>query len=181
MMDYMTSMFIDDELGIDGKIAFLEKVYGDKAYKDEAVELLYQERLIRSEVVDRVPPLAVTVRKRFLYPLIRPLALFASGVAAALIIWLAATPAPISTSQHHRFIMYQPQVTKAEITGSFTQWKRIPMKKVGSSGYWEVVLDVPHGEHRYIYILEGHERCADPTVLTHERDDFGGENSILLV
>ena len=180
-MDYMTSMFIDDELGIEDKIAFVEKVSKDRAYKDAAIGLLNQERLIRSDVVARVPPLPLTLKRRFIYPLLRPLALFASGVAAALIIWFVATPAQVHTSQHHRFIMYKPQVSKAEIAGSFTQWKRIPMKKLGSSGYWEVVLEVPRGEHRYTYILEGHERVADPTVLTRERDDFGGENTILLI
>lgn len=180
-MDYMTSMFIDDELVIEDKIEFVEKVYEDKAYKDEAIELLHQEKLIRSEVVARVPPLALKVRKRIIYSLLRPMALFASGVAVALIIWFAATPAHVSTSKHHRFIMYQPQASKAEIAGSFTQWRRVPMKKIGSSGYWEIVLEVHQGEHRYTYILEGHKRFADPTILTRERDDFGGENSILLV
>jgi hypothetical protein len=55
------------------------------------------------------------------------------------------------------------------------------MKRVGTSGYWEVTLDLPEGEHRFSYILEGNRRLADPTILTREHDDFGGENSILEV
>ncbi|UCD87106.1 MAG: glycogen-binding domain-containing protein, partial [Desulfobacterales bacterium] len=59
--------------------------------------------------------------------------------------------------------------------------KMIPMNRAGSSGYWEVTLDVAQGEHRFTYILDGHQRFADPTILIREQDDFGGENSILLV
>jgi len=62
---------------------------------------------------------------------------------------------------------------------SFTRWKRIPLKPTGSSGYWEVSLTIPEGEHRFTYILLGQQRISDPRVPTREKDDFGGENSIL--
>ena len=55
----------------------------------------------------------------------------------------------------------------------------IPMKKMGVSGYWEATVDLYPGEHHYSYILEGGRRIPDPTILTREKDDFGGENSIL--
>jgi hypothetical protein len=55
------------------------------------------------------------------------------------------------------------------------------MKKSGASGYWEAVLEVPPGEHRLCYILEGRRRILDPTIPIREKDDFGGENSILSV
>ena len=53
------------------------------------------------------------------------------------------------------------------------------MKRMGSSGYWEMTLDLPRTEHQFTYILEGNQRFADPTILTREGDDFGGENSVL--
>ena len=40
---------------------------------------------------------------------------------------------------------------------------------------------MPAGEHRFAYILDGDKRMADPTLPAVERDDFGGENSILSV
>ncbi len=52
------------------------------------------------------------------------------------------------------------------------------MNKIGTSGYWEITLNLIEGEHRFTYILEGREPFADPTILTRESDDFGGENSI---
>jgi len=186
MMDDMISMFIDDELGIDDKIEFVERVHSDKAIKEESVELLNQERVIRSEVVDHVPPVELKVSKRFFSslfaPLLRPMGLVASSaVAGVLIILFFSMPSQVHTAVPHRFVFYRPDVIRAEITGSFTEWKKIPMKRTGSTGYWEITLNLPQGEHRFTYIIEGQERFADPTVPTRERDDFGGENSIILV
>ena len=185
-MDDMISMFIDDELGIDDKIEFLERVHSDKAIKEESVELLNQERVIRSEVVDHVPPVKLEVSKGFFSslfaPLLRPMGLVASSaVAGVLIILFFSMPSQVHTAVPYRFVFYRPDVIRAEITGSFTEWKKIPMKRTGSTGYWEITLNLPEGEHRFTYILEGQERFADPTVPTRERDDFGGENSIILV
>jgi hypothetical protein len=177
----MISMFIDDELEIDDKIAFVERVHKDRTFKDESIDLLHQEKVLRAEVVDRAPPVTIPVRKKFFFPLVRPMALFASGVAAALIIMFLSLPSQVETSAPYRFVIHQPGVTQVEITGSFTDWRKIPLKKLGSSGYWEITLSVPQGEHRFTYILEGHQRIADPTVLAREKDDFGGENSILYV
>ena len=81
----------------------------------------------------------------------------------------------------HRFVLFQPDVNRVEITGSFLGWEAVPMQRSGTSGYWEVVLEVPAGEHRLCYILEGGRRIPDPTIPIREKDDFGGENSILAV
>ena len=48
----------------------------------------------------------------------------------------------------HRFVLYQPDVNQVEITGSFLGWQAVAMKKSGTSGYWEAILEVPAGEHR---------------------------------
>jgi hypothetical protein len=55
------------------------------------------------------------------------------------------------------------------------------MAPIGDSGYWELRLNLPYGEHRFAYILDGSQQVADPTVPVREPDDFGGENSILTV
>jgi len=181
-MEYLISMFIDDELGIDDKIEFVEKVHEDKVFQGEVVELLHQEKLIRSEVVDRVPSIRVKIKKRFtFFPLSRPVSLLASALAAAVIIFFLAMPPQVTTSAPYRFVIYRPDVRQAEITGSFTEWRKIPMKGIGSSGYFELSLDLPQGEHLFTYILEGRQRFPDPTIPTREQDDFGGENSVLSV
>jgi 1,4-alpha-glucan branching enzyme len=102
-----------------------------------------------------------------------------SGLATAFIIFFFTQPESIVSTVPYRFVIYQPDAEKVEITGSFISWDTIPMKKMGASGYWEIVVDLDQGEHRYSYILENGERIPDPTILTREKDDFGGENTIL--
>jgi 1,4-alpha-glucan branching enzyme len=90
-------------------------------------------------------------------------------------------PSQVTTSTPYRFVIYNADASQVEITGSFTEWRKLPMNRMGSSGYWEATIDLPQGEHRFTYILNGNRRFADPTILTREHDDFGGENSILSV
>jgi hypothetical protein len=55
------------------------------------------------------------------------------------------------------------------------------MAPIRNTGYWELRLQVPSGEHRFAYILDGSKQMPDPTLPVREKDDFGGENSILTV
>ncbi len=181
MQDYLISMFIDDELDLDNKIEFVETVHEDRNFKDETVGFLRQEKMIRSEVVDEVPYVKVRLKEKTGFPLWRPMAIFASGLAAALILLFVSQPPKEPLSTAHRFVIYQPGIEQVEITGSFTDWRTLPMNRAGTSDYWEITIDVPVGEHRFSYILEGDQRLADPTILIREKDDFGGENSILEV
>jgi hypothetical protein len=182
MKDYLISSYIDDELDLDEKIEFVEFVHDRVTYKDEAVDLLQQEKLVRGEVVDCVPEVVFREKRRFSIPLWRPAGMFAAGLAAALLIMFFVAPRQeMPLLMTHRFVLYQPDVKQVEITGSFLDWAAVPMKRSGTSGYWEAVLEVPAGEHRLCYIIEGRKRIPDPTIPLREKDDFGGENSILAV
>jgi hypothetical protein len=184
MKDYLISSYIDDELNLDEKIEFVETVHEKISVKDETVDLLHQEKLIRGEVSDRVPSVKLQKKSRFAIPYWRPAGVFAAGLAAALLIMFFVTPQPEKETMmltSHRFVLFQPDVSRVEIAGSFLGWEALPMRKSGTSGYWEVVLEVPAGEHRLCYILEGRRRIPDPTIPISEKDDFGGENSILAV
>lgn len=180
-MEHMISMFIDDELEIDEKIDFVNKVHDDTTFKDDSLELLNQEKLIRSDVVGRVPCLEIKARKRIFSSFFRPLGLVVStAAAAAVILFFIMSPQKLDYSPY-RFVIYNPDVNQIEISGSFTNWDAMPLRKIASTGYWDVVINLPRGEHRFVYILEGNEKVPDPTIITREHDDFGGENSILLM
>jgi len=181
MKDYLISMFIDDELDLDNKIDFVETIYDNCPFKAETVDLLRQEKTICSKVVDHVPPLRVQPREKKVFPPLRPIGIFASGLAAALLIFLLLVPTKQGLPAAHRFVIYQPGIKQVAITGGFTNWKAVPMNRAGNSGYWEITFDLPAGEYRFSYILEGKRQLADPTILTREKDDFGGENSVLEV
>ncbi len=182
MKDYLISSYIDDELNLDEKIEFVETVHEKAAYKDEAVDLLHQEKRVRGEVVDRMPAVVFPEKRGFFILFWRPAGMFAAGLAAALLVMFLVTPRqelPVLTM--HRFVLYQPDVKQVEITGSFLGCAAVPMQRSGTSGYWEAVLEMPAGEHRLCYIIEGRRRIPDPTIPIREKDDFGGENSILAV
>jgi hypothetical protein len=182
MIEYLISSYIDDELDLDEKIEFVETVHEKVQFKNEAVELLYQEKLLRGEVVDRVPAVVFREKPRFNFSFWQPTSTFAAGLVAAVLIMFFMMPRPeVSLVTTHRFVLYQPDVKQVEITGSFLGWSPVPMKQSGSSGYWEAVLEIPAGEHRLCYIIEGNKRIPDPTIPIREKDDFGGENSIFAV
>lgn len=182
MKDYLISSYIDNELDLDEKIEFVETVHENVSIKEEAIDLLLQEKQIRGEVTKRVPAVMFQAKRRFSISLWRPAGIFAAGLAVALLVMLSVTPQQEQTLlTTYRFVLYQPDVNQVEITGSFLDWEAVSMKKSGASGYWEAILELPAGEHRLCYILEGRRRIPDPTIPIREKDDFGGENSILAV
>lgn len=186
MKEHLISMFIDNELDLDEKIEFVETVHTDVAYKVETVDMISQEKQLRQNPVDLIPPLVPksTVWKwRFQW--LRPAAIGLSCGLAIALIWMVYSPnnqhTLDQTAKSHRFIIYRPDVTSAEISGSFTGWQPRTMNRIGDTGYWESELEIPTGEHRFVYILDGLRRIADPTIPIREKDDFGGENSILSI
>lgn len=86
---------------------------------------------------------------------------------------------PVPSMQSNRFVLFEPQASRVELTGSFNNWQRVGMKRIGNCGYWELSLHLPAGEYHYAYILDENRRMVDPTISVGEKDDFGGENSIL--
>jgi hypothetical protein len=183
MDDNLISMYIDNELSLDDKIVFVETIHEDENFKDDTVNLLQQEKLIRSEVVDHIPALNIKERRNAWHvKLFRPVvAAAAAGLAAAAILLYVFYPSQDHLMRPYRFVIYQPEAQRVELAGSFSDWKRIPLKLAGQSGYWETTLELPEGEHRFSYIIEGDRRLPDPTIVVREIDDFGGENSILRV
>jgi len=183
-MDNLNSLFIDDEMTIEEKISFVRHLKKDPSTGDEVLHLLKQEMLLRGEVVTHVPKTTFatpTPWEKIRVFMAQPKRLIPASMAAAIAILILFLWSPQAVLQPNRFVIYRPDVTRAEITGSFTDWQRIPMQAVGSSGYWEIVLALPEGEHRFSYILDGQDSFPDPTILTREQDDFGGQNSVLLV
>lgn len=186
MKDYLISMYVDNELDLNEKIEFIETVYQNKPFKDETVKLLDQEKLLQGDMVTSMPEIELPVNsseKTGLFKLwFTPLAGFATAVALVVAVFLFNAAPVINPGElQHRFVIYHPDISKAEIVGDFTHWSPVSMEKIGNSGYWSVTLKLPAGEHRYSYLVDDDRQIADPTVLTQEQDDFGGENSIIKI
>ena len=193
MKDYLISLFIDNELNLDEKIDFVETTHGDQAFKDEAMDLLRQEKLLQAEMVHRVPQIQAVEEqepwKGFLLSWMRPAGLFAAGLAlgaALLLVRPSVDPVPVlstiaNVETPYRFVIYRPDASQAKIIGTFTGWQPVSMQKIGTSGYWSLTLNLGEGEYQYSYLVEGGQQITDPTVPERVQDDFGGENSIITI
>jgi len=183
-MDYLASMYIDNELNLEEKIWFVDRIQNDSPFYQETRELLHQEKLLRkapdTSMIPEHPPKVAAFGDR-LKSFFKPVIYATSGFAlAGLLLFVFATN-PVNPINLNRFVIYEPAASQVELVGSFTDWKRTAMAPVGNSGYWELRLELPFGEHRFAYILDGSKQITDPTLTVRERDDFGGENSILTV
>lgn len=183
-MDYLSSMYIDNEMALDEKKQFVEKVRSDRAFYQQTLDLLAMEQLLAENSV--LPEPAIETRGRTsvwsgLANFFKPLGFATVGFSAAVLMFVVVFQPQGSPLCTNRFVLFQPSVDRVELVGSFTGWQRMAMKQIGTSGYWELNLPVVSGEHRFAYILDGDSRIADPTMPARETDDFGGENSILSV
>ncbi|BBO68305.1 hypothetical protein DSCA_22350 [Desulfosarcina alkanivorans] len=184
-MDYLSSMYIDNEMDLDEKRSFLERVRSDDAFYKETVELLVQEQLLRElPVMPREKAAATPWRtpvRTVLASCFKPLGFATAGFTAAVLMLFTVFQTPPPAVCNNRFVLFEPAAGQVELAGSFTGWQRVSMTRAGTSGYWEINLQVPSGEHRFAYILDGNRQMADPTLPASEKDDFGGKNSILKV
>ena len=185
-MEELISMYIDNELSIDEKIRFVKKIHKKQDFMEDTIGLLEQESFLRTDFVKWTPSVQIKEKMGLLSRLFRPAGIFASGVMAtaamAVIIMLFYTPSPmIPEASSRKFVIYKPEAGNMEIAGTFTGWEVLPMNRLGSSGYWDITVDLSAGEHRFTYIVDTLQRISDPTILTKEYDDFGGENSILFM
>jgi hypothetical protein len=188
MNDYLISLFIDNEMDLDEKITFVETVHSSQHFSTETLALLEQEKLLRECPVSALEMANLTIKPAFpRFELLRswwqPMAGFATAMLIAAIGWLLIPQQStlVAQQEEYRFVLYLPQVKQAEIIGTFTDWSPVPMQRVGTSGYWALTLKVPQGEHRYSYLIEDGGKMADPSVATREHDDFGGENSVIVI
>ena len=185
MKDYLISLFIDDELDLDEKIDFVQAAHQDRVFKEEAIGLLNQEKSLRADMVARMPPVPVVVRPRLKTVLTArwwgPLAGFAAAMLLVVAVWGLRPASEAGAEKPYRFVLFSPAARQIQLVGSFTQWAPIPMERTGTSGYWALTVELPAGEHRYSFLVEDGRQMADPTVPLRERDDFGGENSIIRI
>jgi len=190
-MDHFISMYIDNELSLDEKIRFLKHVQADRTFTREAIALLEQEKLLSATLNKKAPAGEIkTSHWRFPSAWMRQLGWAVAACLLVIMTFMVRNDlTPMQTGQQdttpltirHRFVLQHPGSRSIEITGSFTNWLRIPLVPVGTGGYWEVEMDLPPGEHRYSFIIDGHEALPDPTVQGRETDDFGSTNSILKI
>lgn len=188
MKEILISQFIDDELNLKEKRVFVEHVKKDDEFYQDTLDFIDNEIVIREHFEkkkEKMTEIKIPV-KRVNYKWMM--------MAALLVLGLLFTVNILNINQkegqrdlgsgglkkEYRFVIYDEKANSVELTGTFTNWEKVPMKKIEGTNYWEVVIELPKGEHRYSFITDG-KAIADPTALYVEKDDFGNVNSILEV
>lgn len=95
--------------------------------------------------------------------------------------WIEKLHGPKPVEEGILFTLDVRQAKSAAVTGEFTNWSRegIPMKQ-DTDGLWNAVVDIRPGEYEYRFIVDG-VWMRDPNNRDYIRNEFGQENSLLIV
>jgi 1,4-alpha-glucan branching enzyme len=76
-----------------------------------------------------------------------------------------------------------PAAKSVAVAGSFNEWSTVaqPMTAKDSDGAWSIRLDLPRGEYRFMYVIDGREWLTPPVADDFVDDGFGQKNGILVV
>ncbi len=95
--------------------------------------------------------------------------------------WMKQLHGP-EVSEGVRFTLDAPGASEVYVTGEFPGWpsEGKPLTRDEADGVWKAVLDVPPGEYEYHFVVDG-LWIRDPSNRDYTRDEFGQENSLLVV
>ncbi|HUL49554.1 MAG TPA: isoamylase early set domain-containing protein [Gemmatimonadales bacterium] len=82
-----------------------------------------------------------------------------------------------------QFVARFPGAQSVAVVGSFNDWAEgsIPMEDQDHDGVWRASVVLPAGTHEYMFVVDGERWVADPLAGRYVEDDFGRENSLLIV
>lgn len=80
-----------------------------------------------------------------------------------------------------RFVFIDPDAEQLAVAGDFTGWEPLELtrEQVGDRQVWTGMVQVPRGEHNYMFIRNGEEWVTDPFAEITRDDGFGNENAVL--
>jgi 1,4-alpha-glucan branching enzyme len=96
--------------------------------------------------------------------------------------WMERLHGPQKVQEGVLFSLDVPQAQTVAVTGEFTNWSKegIPMQRDAQDSLWKLVLDIKPGEYEYRFIVDG-VWIRDPNNRDYIRNEFGQENSLLIV
>jgi hypothetical protein len=98
----------------------------------------------------------------------------------------AATPAggPVTEDDAVRFVLEAPgagEVSLVVMNGTDSPIRaRLDRRKETRKAVWEGLVELPPGEYRYFFLVDG-VASHDPRAPRTETDDFGGINGVMMV
>ena len=101
-MDYLGSMYIDNELDLEEKVQFIEKIHSEQEFYQQTVDLLVQEKQLRTVPEKLLIPVETRIRfdlKNWFGKIFRPLVYAGAGFAfASLVLFTEARARRLATS-----------------------------------------------------------------------------------
>lgn len=93
------------------------------------------------------------------------------------------TAAPIVTPSGVRFVLLNRDARSVALAGSFNEWSTSThrLARDGSRGVWTVVVPLPPGEHRFMYVVDGTQWISPPLAEYYVDDGFGAKDGIVVV
>ena len=81
-----------------------------------------------------------------------------------------------------QFVFEAPEATSVTLVGDFNEWnpRSTPMSP-GRGGMWEATVELTPGRHTYAFLIDGKVWRVDPRAPMVEDDDFGQEQSVVIV
>ena len=82
-----------------------------------------------------------------------------------------------------QFLGRFPGARSVHVVGSFNDWRpgSIALEDQDHDGVWRAVVVLPSGTHEYMFVVDGERWVPDPLAGRYVADDFGRENSLLIV
>jgi 1,4-alpha-glucan branching enzyme len=91
--------------------------------------------------------------------------------------------APVVTASGVRFTLMDRNAHDVALAGSFNDWSisahRLARK--GSGGVWMCSVDLPPGEHTFMYVADGTRWISPPLADYYVDDGFGSRNGAVVV
>ena len=124
-------------------------------------------------------PHSVTLR-------IRPAWSLALAAAVALVTLLPAgdeTPSIGEQEGIAQFVARFPGANSVHVAGSFNDWRSgtIPLQDPDHDGVWRTAVVLPAGAYEYMFVVDGERWVPDHLADRTVEDDFGRENSVVIV
>jgi len=124
-------------------------------------------------------PHSVTLR-------IRPAWSLALAAAVALVTLLPAGDEPLSVGEQEgiaQFVARFPGANSVHVAGSFNDWRSgtIPLQDPDHDGVWRAAVVLPAGAYEYMFVVDGERWVTDHLADRTVEDDFGRENSVVIV
>ena len=96
-----------------------------------------------------------------------------------------ATARSTGTTRHTsvRFVYVGEPGQTVQVVGGFNAWgeQRIALSPTAVAGVYQTTIDLPKGEHEYMFVIDGDRFIADPLADRTRSDGFGRRNSVLMI